>query len=164
MDGLLRRNDPSFLRRAIELAYEAERSGNLPVGAVICLKDEVVAQGKNSIWAPMFEADRHAEIEALRAVPQELWARSREMTLYTTLEPCLMCAGAILLHRFGRVVFGSSDGHGGAGCVFDHMPPYFRTELSKVQWIGPALPEECDPLYERVLALIEQRRRRDAGP
>lgn len=91
------------LREAIRLAESAEEDGNLPIGAVIVLDREIIATGKNSIWQPATALTRHAELEALRAVPSELWARSREMTLYTTLEPCVMCAGAILLHRIGSI-------------------------------------------------------------
>jgi tRNA(adenine34) deaminase len=76
------------------------------------------------------------------------------MTLFTTLEPCLMCAGAILLHQVGRLVYGSSDPYGGvaASCV-DSLPPYFKHEFTLVQWTGPALPAECDLLYLRVQEL-----------
>ena len=98
-----------YLLRAIELAKKAEHEGNLPVGAVITYQEEVIAEGRSAIWVPIFDATRHAEMEVLRAVPQELWKYSTEMSLYTTLEPCLMCFGAILLHRIGRIVFGSND-------------------------------------------------------
>jgi len=78
--------DLEYLHRAIRLAREAGRVGNLPVGAVISLDGEVVAEGKNSIWVPKLSPSRHAEIEALEAVPPELLrARAEEMTLYTTL-------------------------------------------------------------------------------
>jgi tRNA(adenine34) deaminase len=63
------------------------------------LDGRIIAEGKNAIWFPKFNPNRHAEIEALRNVPEELWKYSRNMTLYTTLEPCLMCTGAILLHH-----------------------------------------------------------------
>ena len=80
------------------------------------------------------------------------------MTLYTTLEPCLMCTGAILLHHIGRIMYGSSDDYGGASLVFGHMPPYFEKEVSRIEWIGPAYPEVCDPLFVRVMKLVEKRR------
>ena len=78
------------------------------------------------------------------------------MTLYTTLEPCLMCFGAILLHRIGRVVFGSHDNHGGASRVFGHLPPYFETELQALEWVGPVLPQVCDELYQTALTLLSE--------
>jgi tRNA(adenine34) deaminase len=145
--------DVRCIRQAIKLAREAEQSGNLPVGAVISLDGEIIAEGKSAIWSPEFRPHRHAEIEALCSVPARLWERSREMTLYTTLEPCLMCMGAILLHRVGRVVYGSADDYGGAGTVFGRLPPYFKERLSETEWIGPAHPQECDPLFERLTTI-----------
>lgn len=151
--------DLSCLDNAIELALEAERNENLPIGAVISLDGEIVAEGKNAIWSPVFNPNRHAEIEALRAVPGRYWSRAREMTLYTTLEPCLMCMGAILLHGIGRLIYGSSDHYGGAGTVVTHMPPYFQEQFAKTEWIGPVSPQRCDPLYERVMTLERDRER-----
>ena len=150
--------DISCFQRAIQLAIEAEAQGNLPIGAVICLNGKIIAEGKNAIWSPTFNPNRHAEIEALRSVPQSLWESSRNMILYTTLEPCLMCVGAILLHHVGRVMYGSADDYGGAGLVLGQMPPYFEAEASRTEWLGPAYPEECDPLFRRVMTLVEQTR------
>jgi tRNA(adenine34) deaminase len=149
--------DELFMRRAIELALLAEREGNLPVGAVVALHGEVVAEGRSAIWVPRFDATRHAEMEALRAVSQELWQSSDKMTLYTTLEPCLMCFGSILLHGIGRVVFGSSDRYGGASSVLAHLPPFFQERIENTQWLGPIMPVECDPLHTRLLALEDAR-------
>ena len=148
--------DLEYLHHAIRLAREAQRAGNLPVGAVVSLDGEIVAEGMNSIWAPSLSPGRHAEIEALEAVPPELWTKAREMTLYTTLEPCLMCMGAILIHRVSRVVFGSGDSHSGASHVFGHLPPVFEERLQAMEWIGPALPAECDELFETALALLAE--------
>jgi tRNA(adenine34) deaminase len=152
--------DEKYMRRAIEVALLAEREGNPPVGAVITLDGEVVAEGGAANWVPKFDATRHAEIEALRAVPGDLWESSDEMSLYTTLEPCLMCFGSILLHGIGRVVFGASDGYGGASCVQSHLPPYFQERMEETRWLGPILPAECDPLFERLLAFLEEAQRR----
>jgi tRNA(adenine34) deaminase len=149
--------DNLFMHRAIELAVLAEQEGNLPVGAVISLDGEVVAEGRSAIWVPKFDATRHAEIEALRAVPAELWKSSGEMSLYTTLEPCLMCFGSLLLHEIGRVVFGASDSYGGASSVLSHLPPYFQKRIENTQWLGPTMPSECDPLHKRLLAIEEAR-------
>ena len=140
------------------MALEAERAGNLPVGAVVALGGEVVAEGGNSVVVPLYHPGRHAETEALGRVPAELWPRGREMTCYTTLEPCVMCAGALLLHGVGRVVFGSTDAEGGAGMLLASLPPYYAGGRGVPLWVGPALPEVCDPLYARA------RRRFDALP
>jgi len=145
--------DTPYLHRAIQLAREAERNDNLPIGAVICLDGKIIAEGMNSIWYPVIGLTRHAEMEALRSVPAKLWSRSRDMTLFTTLEPCLMCAGAILLHQIGRLVFGAADPYGGVGVAVQNWPPYFREQFLRVDWIGPVLPAECDPLYARVREL-----------
>jgi tRNA(adenine34) deaminase len=146
-----------FMLHAIELAQLAEREGNLPVGAVITFKGDVVAEGRSAIWVPKFDATRHAEMEALRAVPEEFWKSPAEMSLFTTLEPCLMCFGSILLHRIGRVVFGSTDGYGGASPVMADLPKYFQERIEHTQWVGPSMPNLCDPLYERLIALEEDR-------
>lgn len=153
--------DRSSFQRAIQLALEAEEAGNLPIGAVISLDGEIVAEGKNAIWYPQYNPNRHAEIEALRIVPENLWKSSRDMTLYTTLEPCLMCAGAILLHQIGCVLYGSADDYGGASLVFGHTPTYFEEELSRIEWIGPSYAEECDELFMRVMKLVMEWRKKD---
>jgi tRNA(adenine34) deaminase len=150
-----------FLRQAIRLAEEAEQRSNLPIGALVVLEGSIIASGQNSIWNPTQALTRHAEMEALHHVPTELWPRAREMTLFTTLEPCLMCTGAILLHHLGRLVFGSPDPIGGLGTTASVLPAYFKAELALIQWIGPALPHECDPLYAR---MIEHERRRGPSP
>jgi tRNA(adenine34) deaminase len=149
--------DHTYLRRAIELALRAEGEGNLPIGAVIVLDDEIVGEGYSHIWVPSFAAMRHAEMEALRAVDPALWPRAKEMTLYTTLEPCLMCTGAIILYHVGRLVYGASDSWGGLGSDWQCLPPYFQRGLAEMRWEGPVLPEECDELFTRVLELIAQR-------
>jgi tRNA(adenine34) deaminase len=155
--------DISNFERAIQLARESDREENLPIGAVISLDREVIAEGRNRIWVPEYNPNRHAEVEALRRVPQDLWVRSREMTLYTTLEPCLMCLGAILLHHIGRVVYGSADDHGGAIQYTCPTAPYFEEEATKVEWVGPAYPQACDRLLQRAMERIEIRRASKIG-
>jgi tRNA(adenine34) deaminase len=148
--------DERFMCRAIDVALRAEREGNPPVGAVITLADEVVAEGGALILLPKFDGTRHAEMEALRAVPEDLWDSAHEMSIYTTLEPCPMCFASILIHGIGRIVFGASDSHGGASCVQSHLPPYFQKRMEETQWVGPIMPAECDPLYDRLLVLLEE--------
>lgn len=147
--------DSTYLRRAIHVALEAEAGGNLPVGAVVTLGGEVIAEAGNAVLAPAYHPGRHAETEALRLVAPELWPRARAMTIYTTLEPCLMCAGALLLHGVGRVVYGASDTLGGAGPLLAHLPAYYAGGAGVPLWLGPALPEVCDPLFRRVLARFD---------
>jgi len=151
-------SDLACFQRAVQLALLAEEQGNLPIGAVIALEGKIIAEGKNAIWVPRFNQNRHAEIEVLRNVPDKLWKSAREMTLYTTLEPCLMCLGAILLHQVGRVLYGSADPYGGAGLVLVHLPAYFEDAASRMEWIGPAFTSECDRLYERVMQKVDHQR------
>jgi tRNA(adenine34) deaminase len=148
--------DLQFLHRAVALAREAEKIGNLPIGAVITLQNDVIAEAGNAMLVPYYHPGRHAEIETLQRVPVALWAHSRKMTCYSTLEPCTMCMGALLLHGVGRVVFGANDMIGGAGCLFAHLPPYYAENKGVPQWIGPVLPEICNPLYQQALARFDQ--------
>jgi tRNA(Arg) A34 adenosine deaminase TadA len=143
-------NHLKHLYRAIELALEAERRGNLPVGAVITLNDEVIAESGNAVLVPHYYPGAHAEIESLKRVPPHLWDRCQEMTCYSTLEPCVMCMGAILLHGVGHVVFGARDAEGGSGGTLHHLPPYYADGKGVPTWKGPLLSELCDPLYHRV--------------
>ena len=144
-------HDILHLHRAVELALAAEAAGNLPIGAVLTLDAEVIAEAGNAVLIPNYHPGRHAEIEALGRVPVTLWPRAREMTCYTTLEPCVMCTGALLLHGVGRVVFGSEDREGGGGQrTLAHLPDYYANGAGVPLWHGPLLAEICDPLYERL--------------
>jgi tRNA(adenine34) deaminase len=142
--------DDRFIERTVELAIEAEKRGDAPVGSVITLGGEVVAEGSARILSEGYQPRRHAEQEALGNVPVRLWPRAGEMTCYTSLEPCLMCFGSLLLCGVGRVVFGATDVRGGARFVFDSMPPYYANGRGRPTWVGPVLPEVCDALYQRV--------------
>lgn len=148
-------DDIKYLERAVQLALEAERLGNLPIGAVITLDGLVIAEAGNSILVPHYHPGRHAEMEALRRVPENFWSRSREMTCYTTLEPCLMCMGAMVLHGIGRIIFGARDSEGGAGEILSHLPVYYANGVAVPQLSGPRLPELCDALYARVIARFD---------
>ncbi len=143
--------DNAYLRHAVRLAREAEVEGNLPVGAVITLDGQVIAEGRNHVRIPVFRPLRHAEMEALRGVATQHWLRAGQMTCYTTLEPCVMCLGALILHGVGRVVFGARDRLGGALDIVHHLPDFVTAKADAIKWIGPALPEVCDPLSERVV-------------
>ena len=102
-------NDERFMREALELAGWAERAGEVPVGAVIVHSGRVVGRGANRQIQDK-DPTAHAEIVALRQAALELGDfRLREATAYSTLEPCAMCAGALVTARLRRLVFGSRD-------------------------------------------------------
>ena len=113
-------DDLYFMDRALELAREAAAEGEVPVGCVIVRGDEIVGRGRNRRETAK-TALGHAEIEAIAEANRNLggW-RLWECTLYVTLEPCPMCAGAIVNARIPRVVYGASDSKCGAcGSVCD---------------------------------------------
>jgi tRNA(adenine34) deaminase len=149
----LKQEEYKFMQRAIDLALLAEGEGNLPIGAVITMHGKILAEGRNKIWVPEFDATKHAEMNAIRGTSKQYWKFSEAMSIYTTLEPCLMCFSAIILHRIGRVVYGASDSYGGASSVFSQLPPFFKGQLQQTQWIGPVMQKECTPLSKRVLEL-----------
>src|SRR5690242_20264032 len=102
-------NDENYMRRALELARRAQEEGEVPVGAVVVLDDEIVGEGWNR---PIASSDptAHAEIQALRsACSSKKNYRLTGATLYVTLEPCDMCLGAMFHARIGRVVYGTTD-------------------------------------------------------
>ena len=131
------------MQRAIALAARAEQAGEVPVGAVLVSDGVIVGEGWNR---PIGSHDpsAHAEITALRDAAARLQNyRLPGTTLYVTLEPCPMCAGAIVHARVGRVVYGTTDPKGGAaGSVFDLLPSDHRFN-HRVEIEGGVLGESC---------------------
>jgi len=98
-----------FMREALSLAREAEAAGEVPVGAVVVVAGEIVGRGRNSPVA-MSDPTAHAEMLALRAAASAIANyRLERATVYATLEPCTMCAGALVAARVERLVFGARD-------------------------------------------------------
>lgn len=145
--------DARFLDLVYEMALEAERRGNLPIAAVLTHESSVISVGVNETLAPVLHPGRHAETAAVHAAPESIWAAAEELTIYTSLEPCVMCFGTIILHRIGRVVFGAFDPRGGALSLRDHLPPYVREKAAAIHWEGPLQRERFDPLAQRALAM-----------
>ena len=104
---------PPPMRRALELASEAARAGEVPVGAVVTLGDEIIAERGNAMRGSN-DPTAHAEIEAIRAAAEMLGtSRLDECTLWVTLEPCAMCAAAVSVARIKALRFGAEDPKGG---------------------------------------------------
>jgi len=143
--------DEAFMRRALELAQRAQAEGEVPVGAVVALEEKILGEGWNR---PIAAADptAHAEIQAMRAASAALSNyRLTGATLYVTLEPCVMCAGAMFHARIGRVVFGASDPKAGAaGSVVDLFKNEKMNHHTQIQ--GGMLAEECGALLSRFFA------------
>jgi tRNA(Arg) A34 adenosine deaminase TadA len=113
---------PQPMRRALDLAREAAEAGEVPVGAVITLNDEIVAESRNAMRGSS-DPTAHAEMQAIRAAAEKLGAsRLDDCTLWVTLEPCAMCAAAIAMARFKSLRFAAEDPKGG-GVV--HGPRIF---------------------------------------
>ena len=143
--------DEAFMRRALELAQRAQAEGEVPVGAIVALEEKILGEGWNR---PIAAADptAHAEIQAMRAASAALSNyRLTGATLYVTLEPCVMCAGAMFHARIGRVVFGASDPKAGAaGSVVDLFKNEKMNHHTQIQ--GGMLAEECGALLSRFFA------------
>jgi tRNA(adenine34) deaminase len=138
-------------------AAAAERDGEVPVGAVVVFEDAIVGRGNNRVLRDS-DPTAHAEIVALRAAGRALGNyRLEGCTLYATLEPCAMCAGAILHARIERLVYAASDPKAGAcGSVLSVMN---HPQLNhKVVVEGGLLAEECGPLLTNFFRARRQAR------
>jgi len=140
--------DEDFIREALELAREAERGGEVPVGALVVVDGRVLGRGRNS---PVSRNDptAHAEILALREAAAATGNyRLEGATMYTTLEPCVMCAGALVAARVSRLVFGARD------LRFGGVRSKFRLADAdvlnhRVQIVEGVLGAECAELMQR---------------
>lgn len=140
-NSVTEKDDILYMKRALELACEARALDEVPVGALIVHKGEIIAEAYNTRESSKC-ATHHAEILAIERACERLggW-RLPECTLYVTLEPCPMCAGAIINARIDRVVFGAYDRRAGAfGTLFDlnSYPLNHKCELC-----AGVLGEEC---------------------
>jgi len=151
MTGTLPRTDVEFMRRALALAGDAAAQGEVPVGAVLVHEERIVGEGSNRPIAGR-DPTAHAEIGALRAGAQALGSyRLPGTILYVTLEPCLMCAAAIVHARVRRVVFGAWDPKAGAaGSTIDAFA--LPAMNHRVDVFGGVLADECGELLRRFFA------------
>ena len=143
--------DEGFMRRALELARRAQAEGEVPVGALVVLDEQIIGEGWNR---PISAADpsAHAEIQAMRAAAAvRRNYRLIGASLYVTLEPCTMCVGAMFHARIRRVVFGAADAKtGAAGSVVDLFAENRLNHHTLVQ--GGVLAAECGALLSAFFA------------
>ncbi|MDS4040100.1 MAG: tRNA adenosine(34) deaminase TadA [Candidatus Competibacter sp.] len=155
--------DRYWMGRSLELARRAADAGEVPVGAVLVRNDEVIGEGWNR---PIGACDptAHAEVLALRMASARVGNyRLVDTTLYVTLEPCPMCAGAIVHARVARVVFGAADPRAGAaGTVFDLLRSAALNHRAEV--MGDVLAVECGALLREFFRARRRRSPADVEP
>jgi tRNA(adenine34) deaminase len=136
------RDDEQGMRAALREALAAEAADEVPIGCVIVHDGLIIGRGRNQVES-LRDATAHAEILAIGAASGALQSwRLTDCTLYVTLEPCAMCAGAIILARVGRLVYGATDPKaGGCGSVLDVI--HERRLNHRVQVTTGVLAEEC---------------------
>ncbi len=151
-DAATNETDESFMRAALDLARQAAQAGEVPVGAVVVKDGRIVGRGYNQ---PISRHDpsAHAEMVALRDAARHIGNyRLVGCELYVTLEPCVMCIGAMFHARIARVVFGARDPKtGAAGSVFDL---FAETRLNHhARTHGGVLAEECGKVLSDFFAM-----------
>lgn len=132
-------SDPIYMRRALELAQRAQDEGEVPIGALVVLNEEIIGEGWNRPIAA-HDPTAHAEVQAMRAAALKLKNyRLTGATLYVTLEPCDMCVGAMFHARIARTVYGAKD-------------PKKLVLKNPVKIEGGVLAEECGAILSRFFA------------
>ena len=143
--------DEAFMRRCLELARQAREAGEAAVGTVIVQGEAIVAEAEEQTRR-RHDPTAHAEVEAVRVAYQHLGKDLSDCTLYTTVEPCFMCAYVIRVARIARVVIGTDAGE--VGAVFSKYP--ILTDAAFTRWASPPevtagiLGEECRRLLQRI--------------
>jgi tRNA(adenine34) deaminase len=146
--------DERFMRAAIREAIAAQQAGEVPVGAVVVHDDRIIGRGYNQ-RETLNDPTAHAEMLALTAASAFVGSwRLENCTLYVTLEPCAMCAGAMVLARIQRLVYGARDPKAGA-CTSLYAIPTDKRLNHQVQVGKPILTDECAALLQSFFA--EQR-------
>lgn len=151
MGGQWPEADTEFMREALGLAGQAEAAGEVPVGAVVTVGGRAAGRGFNRNIVDR-DPTAHAEMLALREAARQAGNhRLSDATVYVTLEPCVMCVGAMLHARIRRLVFGTYDPKGGvAGSVYDLCDD--RRLNHRIEVNGGLLEQECMALLQRFFA------------
>ena len=142
-------DDAYFMKRALQEATTAFELGEVPVGAVVVTEGRIIGTGHN-LTERLRDVTAHAEMQAITAASHFLGGKYlHNCTLYVTLEPCQMCAGALYWSQISRLVYGAADLERGFGVLGGNLHP-------KTQWIGGVLEQESAELLQRFFV---QRRR-----
>lgn len=139
---MIAERDEYWMQHALSLAARARQADEVPVGAVLVLEDEMIAEGYNSPIS-LSDPTAHAEIITLRKAAKKIGNyRLLNTTLYVTLEPCIMCAGAIVHARVQRLVYGATDPK--AGVIHSRLQMLDQTFLNhRVEYVGGLLAPQC---------------------
>jgi len=141
-------DDTHFMKRALQEAEEAYRKGEIPIGAVIVIDNKIIARAHN-LTETLNDVTAHAEMQAITAAANFLGGKYlKGCTLYVTIEPCQMCAGALFWSQINRVVFGARDEQ--RGCITMNTQLHPKTKME-----GGILAEEASELLKRFF--IEKR-------
>lgn len=138
--------DPAFMQAALAEAHAALDAGNMPIGAAIVHDGRVIALGRNAIDEPADDT-RHAELVAIESIAPFLARHKRECVLYTTLEPCMMCLGAIVNVGIESVVIGQADEYVGALPLMPHGE-YYAYKLGRMQLVRGFMAAESQALLD----------------
>ena len=134
--------DERYMRKALEEARRAFEADEIPVGAVIVCGDQIIARGHN-LTEMLHDVTAHAEMQAITAAAEHLGGKYLDVcTLYVTVEPCIMCAGAIGWSQLGRLVYGASDPKRG----YSYFAPKALHPKTKV--VSGVLEEDCGALMK----------------
>ena len=144
MDELLPKSDEHFMQQALKEARFAFDEGEVPVGAVVVVNNKVISRGHNEV-EKLNDPTAHAEIIALTSAFNFIGAKYLpEATLYVTVEPCLMCAGAMYWSKIGRIVWGADDEKNGHKRITKEQSPFHqKAEITK-----GILKDECAVLMK----------------
>ncbi len=137
-------NDEQFMRQALRQAQAAFEADEVPVGAVVVIDNKIISRGYNQV-EKLSDPTAHAEIIALTSAFNFLRAKYlTDATIYITVEPCLMCAGALYWSKLGRIVYGASDEKNGYLHITKETSPFHpKTEL-----VHGILKDECSALMK----------------
>ncbi|MDP5062897.1 MAG: nucleoside deaminase [Maribacter sp.] len=138
-------DDTYFMKKALQEAEYAFEAGEVPVGAVIVVQDRIIARAHN-LTEKLNDVTAHAEMQAITSAANFLGGKYlKDCTLYVTLEPCQMCAGALYWSQIGKIVYGAADEQRGCGVMGTTLHP--RTKM-----IGGILADEAASLLQQFFA------------